>query len=84
MRWHPDPECDHAIVRLLDALCSWERSTGRESLLVLVPVESDEQVVVAHSGKPLLVDEMSHENVCDHVRHMLEVHDNPDAHNVMG
>ncbi|MBI2087043.1 MAG: hypothetical protein HYT69_02625 [Candidatus Zambryskibacteria bacterium] len=84
MRWHPDPECDQAIVRLLDALCSWERSTGRESLLVLVPVEHDEHVVVAHSGKPLDLGKVSYENVCEQVRHTLEVHDDPDAHSFMG
>lgn len=32
---HPDSEVRHALVRLNDALCSWERSTGRESVLIL-------------------------------------------------
>lgn len=31
----PDPEVRKAIVRLADALCSWERSTGRESVLII-------------------------------------------------
>lgn len=32
---HPSTEVQTAIVRLCDALCSWERSTGRESVLIL-------------------------------------------------
>jgi len=32
---HKDPEVDKAITRLLDALCTWERETGRTSILVL-------------------------------------------------
>lgn len=32
---HLDPEVRQAFVRLTDALCTWERSTGRESVLIL-------------------------------------------------
>ena len=50
---HRDPECDTAMVRLLDALCEWERRTGRRSTLVFVPHTPDEQYVVAQDGKPV-------------------------------
>lgn len=32
---HPSEEVNAAMVKLCDALCSWERSTGRESILIL-------------------------------------------------
>ena len=32
---HPDSEVRQALIRLTDALCSWERETGRESVLIL-------------------------------------------------
>ncbi len=50
--WHPDGEVNDAITKLLDRLCSWERATGRESTLVLIPANNDEQIVMAQSGKP--------------------------------
>ncbi len=50
---HRDPECDSAMVRLLDALCTWERETGRRSTLVFVPHARDEKIVLAQDGKPL-------------------------------
>ncbi|MBI4134871.1 MAG: hypothetical protein HY471_02060 [Candidatus Sungbacteria bacterium] len=41
-----------AFQRLLDELTSWERNTGRQSLLVLIPALPDERVVLSDSGKP--------------------------------
>ena len=32
---HLDGDVRQALVRLCDALCTWERSTGRESVLIL-------------------------------------------------
>lgn len=32
---HPDHEVQSALIRLNDALCSWERETGRQSVLIL-------------------------------------------------
>lgn len=32
---HPDPDVQQAIMRLCNALCSFERSTGRQSLLIV-------------------------------------------------
>ena len=47
---HPDPEVRAAIIRLSDALCQWERSTGRESVLIIR--EQGGFVYRAVSGKP--------------------------------
>ncbi|KKU98278.1 MAG: hypothetical protein UY28_C0004G0016 [Candidatus Amesbacteria bacterium GW2011_GWB1_48_13] len=47
---HPDKDITQALTRLNDALCAWERSTGRESVLIL-----REQGGFVHrtaSGKP--------------------------------
>lgn len=35
MNNHPDKEVRQAITRLTDALCSWERATGRENALII-------------------------------------------------
>ena len=51
--WHIDRECESALVRLNDALCSFERTTGREYTLILVPEALDEQIHMSQSGKPL-------------------------------
>lgn len=32
---HLDPEVRQAIIRLSDALCTWERATGRQSVLIV-------------------------------------------------
>ncbi len=47
---HLDPEVRQALVRLTDALCTWERNTGRESVLILREV--DGFVYRAVNGKP--------------------------------
>jgi len=51
--WHKDKECEQALIRLNDALCMWERETGRESTLILIPEAADEPIVMSQSGKPL-------------------------------
>jgi hypothetical protein len=48
---HPDQDVQAALVRLLDALCTWERNTGRHSVLILR--EEGGFAVRADSGKPL-------------------------------
>ena len=35
MMQHPDLVVQEALVRLTDALCQWERATGRQSVLIL-------------------------------------------------
>lgn len=32
---HKDKKVQAAIIRLLDALCTWERGTGRESAVII-------------------------------------------------
>lgn len=61
MAWHIEPNVDQAIIRLCDALCSWERATGRRSTLVLIPEMRDEELFIANDGKPLPPDEISPE-----------------------
>ncbi len=47
-----DREVQAAYVRLLDALCSWERSTSREITVLVIPHTPDEPICVSSSGKP--------------------------------
>lgn len=77
---HPSAYVQRAMTELLDALCSWERSTGRESLLVLIPVEHDEEIVVADSGKLVQLRFLDYELIGDRVQLALEAHDNWDKH----
>ena len=48
---HPDPEVHQAVIRLCDALCSWERATGRQNLMVVM--EQGGYEFIADCGKPL-------------------------------
>lgn len=50
---HPDPSSDRALIRLLDALCEWERNTGMRSTLIFVPHSPGEKIVLAQDGRPL-------------------------------
>ena len=52
---HRDRECNSALIRLLDALCTWERNTGRKSTLILIPHSVDEGIIQAQDGKPVPV-----------------------------
>jgi len=62
--WHIDQECESALVRLNDTLCSFERATGREYTLILVPETPDEKIHMSQSGKPLPLDfDMSPEEI---------------------
>ena len=47
---HPNSEIQAAIIRLSDALCSWERATSRESVLIIRESHGFEYRAV--SGKP--------------------------------
>ena len=51
--WHLNPECERALIKLDDALCSFERATEREYTLILVPHSSDEKIFMSQNGKPL-------------------------------
>jgi hypothetical protein len=50
---HKCEECETALIRLLDELCSWERDTGRGSTLLLIPHNEDEEIIMAQDGKPI-------------------------------
>ena len=39
MNNHRDPEIRNLITRLTDALCQWERDTGRENILIVREVD---------------------------------------------
>jgi hypothetical protein len=51
--YHMDPGVAKAMIALADALCMWERETGRRSTLIFVPEQPDENIVVLQDGKPI-------------------------------
>lgn len=56
---HPSPDVQQAIIRLCDALCTWERNTGRQSALVLR--EEGGFIHRSMNGKPDVPDDVSDE-----------------------
>ena len=58
---HRDPEVRKALIRLSDALCSWERATSVESVLILR--EAGGWQYRAVSGKPGIADEITDEEL---------------------
>ncbi len=61
MMEHRDPEVRKALIRLSDALCSWERATSVESVLILR--EAGGWQYRAVSGKPGIADEITDEEL---------------------
>ncbi len=53
MSWHRDREVNQAFIKLMDALVSWERNTGRGSKLFFIPDNKDEDIIFMMDGKPL-------------------------------
>ena len=51
---HPSKEVEHALVVLNDALCTWERGTNRQSVLILK--EQEGYVHRSVNGKPFISD----------------------------
>lgn len=49
-------EVNHALVVLNDAICSFNRATGREYGLVLRPSSPDEVLYVSIDGKPVMAE----------------------------
>ncbi len=47
---HKDSEVQAAIIRLADALCTWERATGRENIVI---IREEEFCFRAINGKPV-------------------------------
>jgi len=62
---HPDKEVMAAIIRLSDALCQWERNTGRESVLIIREVGGYKYR--AMSGKPNVPDYVTDEDLLSRV-----------------
>ena len=58
MDYHSDKEVEKAMIRLMDALCSWERNTFRGSTLIFVPdtIDEHEKIIFAQDGKPMPTD----------------------------
>ena len=48
---HPCREVQNALTRLLDELCTWERNTGRQNVLIIR--EQGGFVCRAKNGKPV-------------------------------
>jgi hypothetical protein len=57
---HPDEGVMVAIIRLSDALCQWERATGRESVLIIREKNWNYR---AQSGKPNVPDFVTDEQL---------------------
>jgi hypothetical protein len=59
VKWmeHPDKEVRQALIRLNDALCTWERNTGRQSILIIREQGGFEHRSV--SGKPGVPEDVS-------------------------
>jgi len=53
MSWHRDERINRAFISLMDALCTWERNTGRGSKLLFIPNEPDEETIFLMDGKPV-------------------------------
>lgn len=58
---HPDPNVQQAIIQLSDALCTWERATGRQSVLIIR--EQGGFAYRAMSGKPGVPDDVNDERL---------------------
>jgi hypothetical protein len=54
---HECREVNQAVTNLLDDLCMWERDTGRESVVLILPYHQDERTVCAVNGKPANFDD---------------------------
>jgi len=62
-RWHIDEDCERALTQLNDALCTFERGTGRQYLLVLIPEQPDEGVHVSQGGKPMAMKSVTYQEI---------------------
>lgn len=74
-RWHSDKNRDNAIAELLDALWELERAAGSKSLLVLIPADRKEKVVIADSGRPIDGSLLTDEDLLQRVRDSLKARD---------
>lgn len=51
--FHIDETCNHKLIELNDAICTFERATNRQYLLILIPESPDENIMISQNGKPL-------------------------------
>ena len=58
---HPDPKVNQALIQLSDALCTYERNTGRNSVLILREVGGFSYR--AMDGKPGVPDDVTDEHL---------------------
>lgn len=63
---HPDEDVNAALIRLNDALCMWERSTGRNSVLIIR--EEGGWQHRSMSGKPDVPEDVTDERLLSTVR----------------
>lgn len=63
MSYHKDPEVNSAIIRLLDALCQWERDADRDSTLLLIPHNREDNLIMAQGGKPIPTESITPEEL---------------------
>ncbi len=63
LKQHRDPEVNKSLIRLLDALCEWERNTSRRSILIL---KEDDYLCRADSGKCVIPDDIPDSQVLGH------------------
>jgi hypothetical protein len=71
---HRDREVNKALIELLDALCTWERETGRRSILIL---KEDDYLCRADSGKCVIPDDIPNTQVLGMVGKEEVAHSSP-------
>ncbi|MEK7535408.1 MAG: hypothetical protein AAB590_00110 [Patescibacteria group bacterium] len=65
---HQCDEVQQAITRLADALCSWERATSLQSVLIIREQGEPGFVFRAMSGKPGIPDDVTDEQMIGTIR----------------
>lgn len=63
---HPDKGVRQALIRLNDELCTWERATGRQSILILR--EEGGFVHRSASGKPNIPEDIEDEVLLQRIK----------------
>ena len=84
IRYHPDPEIQEALAHLHDVLSSRERTTGREVMVLVIPIEEDEPILMSSSGIPLRMEYLTDDTIVDIVKSGLKKHWNPKIHAFTG
>ena len=61
---HPDEVVERAIIALSDAMCQWERATGRQSIIIIKEQGGFEYK--AMNGKPDVPVDITARDLLDH------------------